>query len=556
MANKVLSIEIGSGITRVAELDYKVKNPKIYHVFTFATPPNVLTDGSVNVSDIFVAALKNSLAEHNITTKRVIFILNSTRVANRTIQIPDIKESRIGEFLNTNASDYFPVDLNQYELSYESLGKIEEGSEKKLQISVLAVPKDLIESYRKLSEICGLLMVGIDNIGNSIKKLMVREIPEDIKVTIKVDEDSSIITIVEDGVIQLQRTVGYGISDAINQVRESNLFGTNIDASEALKVLNRKTCIFRRFDQTYGGVEEGEESDTEIDAEKLKQLRTSITEELRTLVGSISRIFDYYQSRNGEKKIEKVYLIGLGSVCSGLSKLMTNELNYKVVAVQQFGDMAVAKNEVEETIHMAEFFACVGASIDPLSISYSDKKEKGKGGKNAEEGGSTDSILSSVLILGLSIIVAAVLVGYGMITNAMVTAENVRLTNRVNELQYIEEVVAEYDAAKANYDWAMAIEKAASSHNDNLVAFIEELEQKMPSEIIVLSFSASATGVNMNIQVTTKAAVADVISQLRTFDSIMVGSVSAISDTKDEVGISTVSFSVECLYVEKIENVQ
>ncbi len=554
MANKILSIEIGSGITRVAELDYKVKNPKIYNVFTFATPPNVLTDGSVTANDIFVSTLRNNLAERSISTKRAIFVLNSSRVANRTITIPDIKENRIADFLNTNASDYFPVDLNQYELTYESLGKVEDGSEKKLQLAVLAVPKDIIGSYEKLAESCGLMLVGLDNMGNSIKKLMVRELPEDIKVTIKVDEDSSIITIVENGTIQLQRSVNYGVSDAVNAVQESKLFGTNIDASEALKVLSRKTCIYRRFDQTGGTVEEGEDRESEVDAEKLKQLRLKITDDLRTLIGSISRIFDYYQSRNAEKKIEKVYLIGLGSVCSGLSKLMSNELNYKVVAVQQFDDLAMAKKAEEEKIHVAEFFACIGAGVEQVSIPFSEKKgDKAKRGKGAEKEGSGDSYLSSILICGLGLIVAASLAAYAMISNAMVMAENLKLTTQVKELEYIEEIVAEYDAAKANYDWAKSIEKAASSHNDNLVAFIEELEQKMPSEINVLTLSASDVSVHLNIEVTSKSAVADVINQLRSFESIIVGNVSTIADSKDEAGVSTVSFSVECLYVEPVE---
>ena len=40
MATKVLSIEIGQGLTRVVEMDYKVKNPKVYNYFTFETPSN------------------------------------------------------------------------------------------------------------------------------------------------------------------------------------------------------------------------------------------------------------------------------------------------------------------------------------------------------------------------------------------------------------------------------------------------------------------------------------------------------------------------------------
>ena len=35
MANRVLGIEIGENLTRVVEIDYKAKNPKIYNMFGF-----------------------------------------------------------------------------------------------------------------------------------------------------------------------------------------------------------------------------------------------------------------------------------------------------------------------------------------------------------------------------------------------------------------------------------------------------------------------------------------------------------------------------------------
>ncbi len=44
MANRVLGIEIGENLTRVVEIDYKAKNPKIYNMFGFPTPPGMIND--------------------------------------------------------------------------------------------------------------------------------------------------------------------------------------------------------------------------------------------------------------------------------------------------------------------------------------------------------------------------------------------------------------------------------------------------------------------------------------------------------------------------------
>ena len=48
MANKVLGIEIGQNITRVVEIDFKIKkNPKIYNIFDFATPQDMMSEGVI-----------------------------------------------------------------------------------------------------------------------------------------------------------------------------------------------------------------------------------------------------------------------------------------------------------------------------------------------------------------------------------------------------------------------------------------------------------------------------------------------------------------------------
>jgi type IV pilus assembly protein PilM len=547
MANRVLSIEIGSVITRVVEMDYKAKHPRIYRVFTFTTPPNTVTDGIVNSSETFLSQLKKSLSERKIATRHAIFIISSNRVANRIIQLPYVKANRLADLIKMNASEYFPVDLSEYELSHEILGQEQEGKEKKLQVALLAIPKDIIESYRNLAEASGITLVGLDYLGNSIKKLMQREIPEELKVTIRISEDSSVVTFMENEQVKLQRTVNYGIADTIGYIQQSNLFGENIDANEALSVLKRKTCILRRFDQKNAGLDEDADRDFEVDPVKMKELRIELTENLRPLVASISRVLDYYQTREAEKKIRKIYLAGIGSACTGLSKLLTNELGYKVVAVQQYADMGLSKNAQKENVHVAEYFVCLGAALEPVSLYVNDKRSKNK---KAEE--ANDSFALPILVCGLGLIAAAALAIYPTFVYKFLREENLMLKAQEDNLSYIEEIAAEYDAAKADKDWTLAVEDATTSYNDNLVAFIGELEQKMPSEINVLTISAGETSVNLNIEVTSKSAVADVIAQLRTFDTITVGNLSTISEAKDESGLSTVSFSVDCTYVNPI----
>lgn len=569
MANKVLGIEIGQNLTRVVEIDYKVKNPKIYNMFSFATPPDMVTDAGVEVNSIFKAMLQSKLKENHISTNKAIFVLNSARIANREIEIPFVKDNKIKDLITANAEDYFPVDLSQYQLVHEVLDRYGEGDSKKIKVSVLAVPNEIIRSYRFLAENCKLTLMGLDYTGNAIKQLMLKEIPEDVKVTIKIDESISILTIMDGNNVALQRIINYGIGEGVEAIQDSELFGEYLSFIEAMDIARRRTLLQSRFGQESQPVAEGSEQGIpqqeqagDIDSEKLAKLKEYVTDSMQMLVGSIARVLDYYTSRNSEKTIEKIYLTGMGADFSGLSRLMSNELNQKVVSLQQFEGLSLHKNINITNVKLAEFFTCIGCALDPLPIYGGDKKGRLKKGEDAgfegaEAAEKEESLTGALILMAIFIIGAIGMAAYGIFGNLVLKADNVTLQSKIDELSYAQEAADEYNIVKAEHDWIKQLDDVTVSENNNLVAFIKELEQKMPTQIQVISLTASETGLTLSIDVEKKAAVADVISELRTFKSIEVHAMSDIVEEQDEeTGKITVNFTIECNYVNAVDDTQ
>ena len=569
MANKVLGIEIGQNLTRVVEIDYKVKNPRIYNMFSFATPPDMVTDAGVEVNSIFKAMLQSKLKENHISTNKAIFVLNSARIANREIEIPFVKDNKIKDLITANAADYFPVDLSQYQLVHEVLDRYGEGDSKKIKVSVLAVPNEIIRSYRFLAENCKLTLMGLDYTGNAIKQLMLKEIPEDVKVTIKIDESISILTIMDGNNVALQRIINYGIGEGVEAIQDSELFGEYLSFIEAMDVARRRTLLQSRFGQDMQPVDENPEQGVpqqeqagDIDSEKLAKLKEYMTDSMQMLVGSIARVLDYYISRNSEKTIEKIYLTGMGADFSGLSRLMSNELNQKVVSLQQFEGLSLHKNINITNVKLAEFFTCIGCALDPLPIYGGDKKGRPKKGEDAgfegaEAAEKEESLTGALILMAIFIIGAIGMAAYGIFGNLVLKADNVTLQSKIDELSYAQETADEYNIVKAEHDWIKQLDDVTVSENNNLVAFIKELEQKMPTQIQVISLTASETGLTLSIDVEKKAAVADVISELRTFKSIEVHAMSDIVEEKDEeTGKITVNFTIECNYVNAVDDTQ
>ena len=536
---KVLSIEIGQGVTRAVEMDFKAKNPKVYKCFTFVTPKGIVNDGILHSTDTFLSLMKAACANAKVHPKNVVFSVTSTRIASREVKLPLVKDKLIQDALNTNATDFFPVDMSQYHLSYKILKKINTKEEKALSLNVLAVPNEITNSYMAFAKQWGVNVVAIDYVGNSIYQALQSELDEKIHTVVKVEERSTLITMLQDGKIAFQRTIGYGINDAIDAVRDSKVYGDNLSYGDAIEILCGKTCIRRDFNS----YETKEEEDETV---AIMKARVRVTQALEPLVRNINRILEYYQESNDVPVLENIHLIGIGGDFSGLSRLLSNELQQKVRVFQGKENSSVAKNIRDEQFGVSSFVACVGAATSPLNL----MTEQPKKGMTLAPSKDTDPVKLGALFCVLGVVVSAALVGTTLMNYLDLKAdvEDTKVHIENMKAQGIEEVYMEYITMSSLASELEIIYNETLSRSEELVAFIEELEDKMPSSIIVMSFSANSQGVNMSMTVDSKEATAKTLMQLKTFETVEVVSSSGLSESEDENGEKTVSFSVSLTY--------
>ena len=103
-------------------------------------------------------------------------------------------------------------------------------------------------------------------------------------------------------------------------------------------------------------------------------------------------------------------------------------------------------------------------------------------------------------------------------------------------------------ATAAQYDKYQYLYEYTENPNENLVEFINELEQILPSSFWTNSFSSDMEGSSMSVTVEGKAAAARTILNIRNMESIEDVQISNITDSKDEAGKSTVTFSITGTY--------
>lgn len=522
---KILSIEIGVDVTHVLEMDYRVKNPKVYRSFSFQTPVGVIGEAGVRKSEEFRTALHKLLDANKIKTRKTLFVVNSGKIASREVLIPMIKENRIKDFLNTNSADFFPVDLSRYQLVYRNEGVVQQDTVKKRKLYVFAVPGDLVQSYEELADFCSLELTALDYVGNSIFQMMHKAVGNNICCSVKLDNNATMITIINQGMVVLQRTVFYGFEEVEKVVVDSGLFPKE-QYPAAMDILQQTDCL---------------DANQAAPEDAMNAMRAEAVEALRPMIGNIRRVLDYYQSRNNGAEVKECFLIGNGAYIKGLDRLMSLELKLPVHLQEKdvLNGFRTSGGRLD-----AMYEACYGAAIQPLDFVFGSAQTA----KIIEEKKKRE-LLAAKLIGLLCVACAVILLALSGVQRIALSHELNNLNKQKDELEYIQDIYNAYVDTKSQYDDVTKMNGKTETVSDALADAIEEMEEKFPSGVKVTSLTSNGEGISMDIEVSTKEEAAKILQNLATFDAFRSVTTNGITESTDENGKITVTFSVMCTYV-------
>lgn len=559
---KVISIEIGYLVTRICETDYKSKAHRVYKSCTVPTPEGIINDGVLTATEAYVESIRSALAVNRMKSKQVVFTITSARIASREVTIPFVKENRIANVVNANASDYFPVDLSQYQLSYTILGVLgDKNSTQQYKLLVMAAPAALLSGYYDLAKALKLEVEAIDYAGNSIYQVVKEECAHDTSLIIKIDERASLVMAVQNSVLTFTRNVSYGVDEALDAVMQTLCWGEVTSAEQAIRVMQRNDCIAldgasgqphtetqyqpeQQSEQPAQQTELGGISNTPAKSAKDKA-KEDVREALMPLVGGIARVIDYYVSRNQNALPTRVLITGLGADFKGMGELLSKEINYNVTVLKEAAGWNFNRDFKNECF--GEYLACIGAAAQPLGFK---KEEKAK--ENVKKSGAqVNGALIAYLLLAVGIISSVIMIVVSVVPYMKALKTNTELKAQAKELEAIIPIYNEYVETKAVYTQVEAMYEATQNRNDSLYEFLVELEEKLPKNVAVVSFMSESDTVTINMDVATKEEAAAAIEQLRTFDSLIPESVTAASLVKqedDEGLVEKINFTVQAVY--------
>lgn len=527
MASNILSVEIGSTEVRVAEMKEQKKGSVIRGHFRFPIRPGIVEDGYIKEPKELGEKLKEELASKVINANKVRFIVSSSRIASREVRIPQIRKNKIQAVVETNASEYFPIDPTEYVFSYRIMGVDEQGDAKNYRLMVYASPKSISESYRQLAMASGLEMTRLCYMGDSIFISAREEFIEGTHMLIKAEEDTMLVTVFKDGDLKLQRNINYGLNAAVETVQSFDVFGHGLSYQDALELMMKQNCV-RRTLNPYSVIVEEEDT-----SEEMKAARTEVAQSLRYMVGNISRIMDYYISRNPGSTIDTISCCGIGGAVLGLVKLLSHELDQSVNVLNEVKRHGFAEDDSNA---IPIYLALFGVEGDGPNL----MEKVNRRGKKLN----TQDLRGAMLVFVMGVVASVILIAVSLGNRIYQNKRQEALNEQIKQNQSAQAVYDKYKKTKEKYELFGQMYEYTNTPNESLLSFLEELQEKMPKHMTIDSLSSTGTEVSISAKMANKAEAANALIQLRSFESF--SSVRTTGITEDEGG--TVTMSITATY--------
>lgn len=517
-SNKVLSIDITNESITIIELTASAKKQSyIHNVIIFETPEDSYEDGILKEPEKIANAIREQLVARGISNRNAIFVLSSTKIVNREVMIPFVKENKIRGIINANSQEYFPVNIEDYVVSHTVLETvIDEENNKQLRVLAVAAPGHMVKSYYDLGALTGLNVVSLDYIGNSMFQLIrTQTVQNATTMVIQLGSESTVLNIVQGENLLLQRTVPYGTNAVVNVVMDEK----GVDATTAMTLLQNDRMITVDYDDN------------------------EVTGAFRYLVNNIGRVMDFYATKNPDKPIEDVYLTGDGALIRGIDGLFKVQLNVNTRIMDSLYNIKFDPSIDMKVYNPVYLVTPIGAAFAPMNF-LPLEAEKAKGGGS----GSVAPYVALVLVAAVAA-AAMAFISIKQKNDAQEKKEEVEAD--IERVKEIENIINEYEAAQATYNDIATMYASTYQLNENVRTLITELENKIPTCVQITGFNSSNSGVQIPAVSSSYEGMADFVVQLKTIECISDAYVASYTKNVDDAtGDVQFVFSVTASYVD------
>ena len=522
MAQRILSITLNRDVIKLTDLEYdnssKEKIVNVHSAATLVTPEGSIdADGLILEEEQVKTVIDQAIDSNGMMAEGVIFSIQSNKIVSKEVYTPVLKPNKLLEYIKTNASEYFPVNIDEYLLSHYILETVKTDDGKQLKVMVVAVPMMIVEKYYDLADRLELPVVSLDYANNSNAQILGKQVDETGTVVIQMGEDSTTVCVFNNHIPQLIRTVPYGRNTVANAVMDKR----NVTYNDALWLMTTKPLLKTSFAED-----------------------DYVTNSLKYLVNNVSRVIDYYVSKNPDIPIENAVFISEEKALVGIDLLLREELNIPVRLVDRLESVELEHNLNTSVGDMTKYITNIGAVMAPVNFVTAEEAEKKRKGTTSRR------IKLAIIIGGVA---AAAFIAYPSVLLITNMAAKALYKSEIEKMADVQATVDEYYVAKDKYTEISQFAGMTSTNNDYVDELVAFLEDKMPSDISASNLNVANGVVTMSCSGSSKDTLASFIKTLKSQSNIYGVNVGAYSETEGASGAITISYTITFTFADFVD---
>ncbi|HAB61948.1 MAG TPA: hypothetical protein DCE48_14855, partial [Lachnospiraceae bacterium] len=254
------------------------------------------------------------------------------------------------------------------------------------------------------------------------------------------------------------------------------------------------------------------------------------------LISNVIRVQEYCLSKFKEKKINTIYITGIGAKIRGIHKLISNETGIDVKRIDHL--IGVNFTEIQGEFDESAYVSSIGAAMKPLDFVPEDvQAEKER-----------RSMQTSIVVVLFAAIASVIFVAVSFIQYSSSKSELEALRVKEEQLSEIEILNSKYILATQQYNALDALYQSLPTKNSSLVTVLEEMQKSMPKNVEITSMSSGSEGLALGVVANSKEEIAQFVMEIKKFPEINSILVGVIVENKDDNGIVKLNTTLTCTY--------
>jgi type IV pilus assembly protein PilM len=357
---KVVGLDIGSSVVKAVQLRKSGRNIELEKFGVAEIFPGMdKKTASGDRRDAKVEAIRQALADGDISAKFSVSAVSGESIIVRYIQLPEMPENELDGAIRWEAEDYIPFPLEEVNIDSMVLGHSEVGGQPKIDVLLVAAKKELVADHMSLLKGADLQPAIVDV--NSFAFLNCFEAnympaASDVVALLEIGAELTSINIYIGGVSRFSRdisvagdTITAGIQQRLNcsfqraeelKIKEGLAVAPSEDVDTEFVSDTSLLDTIRGTVEKITGEDLSEESPEFVAANVIKRT-------LQNLTSEIHRSIQFFENQPNGKQVQRIAVGGGSAKLRNLDQYLARELGLPVELVDPLRSVGFGGKEAD-----------------------------------------------------------------------------------------------------------------------------------------------------------------------------------------------------------------